>query len=366
MRYLIKVIKLKRELSKIMQTIKKMINDKDFIAIHRHGQKDFVRTHELSFADIVSFVLGKTGNPLDLETMRFCQTMCKKVSAPAVCKARDKINYTAFKELLQQSNQVIPPKNLYRGYRLTSADGMIGELPRTPELMEKYRHSKGSLYPQFCTIATYDVLNCVYTNAVFAPAPANERTLFYSLLEEHTYDDKEIFLLDRGFPSVKLIQQMEKRGKSFVMRAPGNFLKEVDGFGKIQSKDKTIHINYDKARKRANRVDFEGDVYAFDLRLVKIDLPKGKSEILITNLPKTEFTRLDIGELYNFRWRIETAFLDLKYAVHVEEFISKKENSIKQEFYASLIQANLAMLFMETANQVVLSKKKRCKSWIMW
>jgi hypothetical protein len=105
-------------------------------------------------------------------------------------------------------------------------------------------------------------------------------------------------------------------------------------------------------------VDFEGKEYAFDLRLVKIDLPKGKTEILITNLPKTEFSRLDIGELYNYRWRIETAFLDLKYAVHVEEFMSKKENSIKQEFYASLIQANFAMLFMGVANQVIASKKR--------
>jgi hypothetical protein len=205
MRYLIRVIKLKREIGKIMQAIKKMANDNEFISKHRRSQKDFVRTLALSFADIVSFVLGKTGNTLDLETMRFCQTMHKEVTAPAVCKARDKINYTAFKELLQQSSQAIPPKNLYRDYRLTSADGMIGELPRTPELMEKYRHSKDSLYPQFCTIAEYDVLNCVYTNAVFAPAPANERTLFYSLLEEHNYDGKEIFLLDRGFPSVKLI-----------------------------------------------------------------------------------------------------------------------------------------------------------------
>jgi hypothetical protein len=42
---------------------------------------------------------------------------------------------------------------------------------------------------------------------------------------------------------------MEKRGKSFVMRAPGNFLKEVDEFGKIKSKDKTIHINYESSQK---------------------------------------------------------------------------------------------------------------------
>jgi hypothetical protein len=43
--------------------------------------------------------------------------------------------------------------------------------------------------------------------------------------------------------------------------------------------------------------------------------------------------------------------------------MSKKENSIKQEFYASLIQANLSMLFVEVAHQVMMSKKKRIRSW---
>jgi hypothetical protein len=31
-------------------------------------------------------------------------------------------------------------------------------------------------------------------------------------------------------------------------------------------------------------------------------------------------------------WCVETAFLDLKYAVHVEEFVSRKENLIKKSF----------------------------------
>ena len=85
---------------------------------------------------------------------------------------------------------------------------------------------------------------------------------------------------------------------------------------------------------------------------------------MITNLPKDSFSRLDIGELYNYRWGIESAFLDLKYAVHVEDFMSKKENAIKQEFYASLIQANLTMLFAEVANQVIMDKKRGSEAGI--
>ena len=180
----------------------------------------------------------------------------------------------------------------------------------------------------FHAMAEYDVLNCVYTNALFAPSPADERALAFELLEKHVYTGEEIFLFDRGFPSVKLIQILEKQGKKFVMRVAKNFLKEVAVFGKGVSKDKIVHVCYDKRRKLFSHVDFEGESYCFDLRCVKIDLPKGQTEVLITNLSGEEFSRFEVGVLYGLCWRVESAFLDLKYVVHVEEFVSRKENLI--------------------------------------
>ena len=353
------------EINKVIRKIKKKSEDIEFVLKHKREAKDFTRRKELRPADVIYFVLGKTGNPMDFATLAFCGKMRKEIKAPGMCKAREKLNFKAFAELFRESSKDIPAKNLYKGYRLTSYDGITGELPRTEELMSNYQSTKESQYPQFHAVAEYDVLNCVYTNAIFAPSASNERALAIELLLEHEYEGNEIFLLDRGFPSVKLIQEVEKSGKKYVMRVSKSFLKEVNEFGKIQSKDKTVCVSFDSRRKATSRVEFEGAEYSFELRCVKIDLPKGQTEILVTNLPKAEFSRSDIGEMYNYRWRIETAFLDLKYAVHVEDFMSKKENSIKQEFYASLIQANLTMLFAESANQVMLSKKNRIKSWNM-
>jgi hypothetical protein len=62
------------------------------------------------------------------------------------------------------------------------------------------------------------------------------------------------------------------------------------------------------------------------------------------------------------RWRVETAFLDLKYAVRVEDFVSRREDLIKQEFFVSLVQANLSMLFVGVADLVLRVKKKLVKS----
>jgi hypothetical protein len=348
------VLKVKN-IDKIICAIKNKAEDTEFITQHKRRKQDFTRKQKLTPTDVIYFILGKTGNPMDFETLTFCETMNKKIQPPAICKARDKIKYTAFEELFHHSTNTIELKNFYHNnYRITSFDGIQGELPKTPELMTKYKPSKTAQYPMFHAIAEYDVLNCIYTNALFAPSPADERDLVYQLLEKHAYKGKEIFLFDRGFPSIKLIQLLEKQGKKYVMRVSTSFLREVNDFGNGSLQDALIHVNYDKRRKLQHRVDFEGESYCFDLRCVKIDLPKGQTEVLITNLDKEEFSRLDIGELYGFRWRVETAFLDLKYAVHVEEFVSKKENSLKQEFFASLIQANLSMLFVDAANQVLL------------
>jgi len=352
-------------INKIIDTIKKIANDNEFIIRNKRRVQDFTRKHELTPTDVIYFVLGKTGNPIDFETHTFCKTLNKHIQAPAMCKARDKIKHTAFKELLHHTANSIEPKNLYKNYRITSFDGTSGELPRTPELMEKYRPSHDAQYPMFHAIAEYDVLNCIYTNAIFTPYPADERAIVCKLLEAHTYVGKEIFLFDRGFPSVKLIQTLEKQGKKYVMRVSKSFLREVNEFGKTQAKDALVHICYDERRKVLSGADFEGEEYCFDLRCVKIDLPKGQVEVLITNLSGDEFSRLDVGVLYGLRWRVETAFLDLKYAVHVEEFVSRKENLILQEFFASLIQANLSMLFVGVADLVVRSKKKLVKSCCM-
>jgi len=350
------------EIRKIMNKLSILLASEEFINTHKQRSQDFTRNVKLSFGEIVKFVLSKTGNTLDLEAYSFCKNQDKKVSTSAICQARSKVKYTAFEALLKETSKDIAIKNLYKGYRLTSYDGMQGELPCTPELMEKYRPQASSGYPMFHALAQYDVLNCCYTNAIFAPAPADERALACQLISSHDYNGDEIFLLDRGFPSIKVIQILEASGKKYVMRVSGSFLREINEFTKTAAADKIIKVHFDKRRKVLNRVSFDGEEYEFTIRCVKVQLSKGENEFLITNLTKQEMTKSEIADIYNLRWRIETAFLDLKYAVHIEDFMSKKEDFIKQEFYTSLIQANISMLFMDIANSVIQKSKKK-KNW---
>jgi hypothetical protein len=340
----------------IIETLKHTVRNKEFIDRHKRFEKDFTRMRNLAFEDVMTFVMGNLGTSMDFEILNFCDGR-SSVTAAAISKARDKINHTAFVELLKVNAESIPVRHTFKGYRLTSYDGMKGELPRTPELMQKYAVSTKNEYPQFHAVVEYDVLNCCYTNAVFKPGTTDEREAAMELFKEHRYAGAEIYLLDRGFPSLALIQQMNEAGKKYVMRVSKSFLREVNDFRESTALDANIMINYDKRRASRNRIKGVELPCAFNLRCVKIELGSDECEILVTNLYADELSRKELGELYNLRWKIETGFLNLKYAVRVEDFIGIKENSIKQEFFASLIKSNVYMQFVGVANDFIHNKK---------
>ena len=65
-------------------------------------------------------------------------------------------------------------------------------------------------------------------------------------------------------------------------------------------------------------------------------------QILITNLERAEFPKRDLKQLYSLRWGIETSFNYLKNAVFVEEFTSRTENGLAQEYFVSLLMYNFS------------------------
>ena len=52
-------------------------------------------------------------------------------------------------------------------------------------------------------------------------------------------------------------------------------------------------------------------------------------------------TKDELRELYNLRWGIETKFLQLKERLQIENFTSSRTELILQDFYATIVIANL-------------------------
>ena len=118
-----------------------------------------------------------------------------------------------------------------------------------------------------------------------------------------------IFLMDRGYFSLDLINKIQAVGLKFVMRTRTNHLTEIDS------------------------APMGGSTFIRDgveIRVVKFFLPNGDTEILLTNL--FELTEALIAELYTMHWAAETAYFKLKRELCVEKFSGRTVNSIYQDF----------------------------------
>jgi len=350
----------KAAIIRIVERIGEQSISQDFITKHKMRDEDFSRHRDIDFGDIINAILGKSGTSLDFEIKNYFKDFEKSVTSSAFCQARDKVNYTAFEELFKETSTEIPVKRVFKGYRLKAYDGTKGEMPNRKELREKYAITAKKL--QFHAVAEYDVLNCCYTNAIFEGGTTDERACAIKMIAAHRCEGPEIFIFDRGFPNLGIIQVLSENNKKYVMRVSKNFLKEVNEFGLSNDKDRTVTIKCDQRRCSRHAIKNVVVPYEVDIRCVKIKLKTGETELLITNLEEQEFTWADLKKLYNLRWKIETGFLHLKHAVHVEDFISVKENGIKQEFFATLICTNIFMQFINISDTIIKNKKKRIKN----
>ena len=93
-------------------------------------------------------------------------------------------------------------------------------------------------------------------------------------------------------------------------------------------------------------------------RLVKFKI--GDSwEVLATNLPRRKFSLRELKKLYKSRWKIETAFRDLKHSLGTLHFHSRKDLFNLQEIYAHIIRYNLTTRIIQETVAVKTTSKYR-------
>lgn len=157
-----------------------------------------------------------------------------------------------------------------------------------------------------------------------------------------------LLLLDRCYPSKQFIVYTLDAGFSFVMRVRRKWNLDVDAV----DGDGWVSLCHDGRTLR--------------IRVIKVALSSGEIETLLTNLTEELLPSAEAGELYFKRWGIETAYDTLKSKLQLENFSSKTEVGVKQDFYATVylmgfaeICAAEATCSIETADQGKNLKHKR-------
>jgi hypothetical protein len=309
----------------------------------RMKPEDFSRNSKLGFAETCLVILRGSKRSLQAAIYTFLKESKSEIESytkQAFSDRRQHIKWEAFLTLFRNitDNFYVAPDikpKTFRGMHVFAVDGTTYNLPNTPELSEKYgvQSSQGAPQTQAKGSCLYDVLNDLMVDVKMLPIRSSER----DIAVEHVMHlckikpDNNLILLDRGYPSLKLMHLFESSGISYVMRCnKKEFFSELRD---MTEEDKTFKLE----KKMRN----SKEIVNITMRAVKIILDNGVTETLITNITDSSFTSDDFKYLYHLRWGIEVKYDEIKNKLEIESFSGKTPLAVLQDFYATMFLSNL-------------------------
>ncbi|NOQ78711.1 MAG: IS4 family transposase [Gammaproteobacteria bacterium] len=332
----------------------------DFLSQHRKSEKDFTRNRSLTFPRLISFMLNMVNGSIQSELSRFFQIVddspvaINSVTTAAFCKARKKLSYTAFKALnsclidtFYDSSHV----RLWNGYRLLAVDGSVTHPSRTPELLEYFGKARShAIRPAVRISQLYDVLNKLSINVQIDPYSTGERTQAVQHLEYTQKND--LVLYDRGYPAVWFYILHQVKNVNFCARVTLNSSNALKEFLRSGKNEDTVFLPcVDKSFKYCQ--DENLPTSSVKVRLIRITLPSGQTEILATSLvDKKIYPYAIFKDLYFQRWGVEEDYKLMKSRLTIENFSGTSVEAVMQDIHAKVLTKNIAAIAIFEADKV--------------
>jgi len=353
----------------VVQTIRQLIEDQSFQHRHRRGDKDFTRRRELTFGNVVVFLLQKTVRSIQVHLHDFFDTLgrwAEAVTPSAWCQARWKLKASAFIELNQRAilDLIYRPESgfevrRWKGHRLIGIDSSLIRLPNQEAMGREFgwvecANNQGECgrYPQGRLSALTDLLNQVVLEGFFVPWSQGERQLAVNHLV--TLAPQDIGILDRGFCSYELLAHFQARKRLFVCRCPRSSFAVVNRLFQENQQGRSVVATLRVHHEDRKAILEAGLPEEITVRFVTVRLSTGELEVLATNLMDEAFyPTSEFGPLYHFRWEIETYYGRIKGRLDLENFTGRTPEALRQDVHSTIFLSNLeSVLTRSTDDQV--------------
>ncbi len=328
----------------------------------------FTRYRKIALSDLLLQMLNRQGKTQWAELEEYFDFMAP-VSDKAFFQARMKFNPEAIHVM---ANEYIA--NIYDNYDdsmkkwndllVLAIDGSKCTVPTTKENKRFFGtlNGTGSVQPVMALISTlHDSLNNLKLDLQIDSITGSEKTLAAKHIDHFcdNYTQKALFTFDRGYVSIRLIDQIIKRKQYFLIRTKSTDYKKY--FDQVEvGEDKVLDLTFDRVTTNEYRNDRQFRQHlmntTYKLRFAKVVIGKDEEgndvvETLITNLPSDQFSTEDLKDAYWMRWGTETSYNRLKNRMKMEEFSGYKPELILQDFYADMWVYNLVSLKIIRANE---------------
>jgi hypothetical protein len=355
----------------LIDYLKKIIFSEDFISHHKRSSKDFTRRRSLPFPTLIvfliNFIKGSIQDELDyyFKAIDSLDVAVRTVTSSAFCKARKKLKHQAFIELNQKLLHYFYKHFCFKtwcGFRVLGVDGSTIQLPNTQEVAEHFgvmHPAQGDPCPMARVSQLFDVLNKVTINALISPRGCGERNLAAHHMEH--IDRTTLILLDRGYPAFWLFALILAQGAHFCARIAATWWHPVRKFLASGERETIITLSASATSLPYCR-EYDLPTTALTVRLVRIDLDNGETEVLITSLCDTECYPYHVfKDLYHKRWPVEEDYKAIKCRIEIENFSGKSVEAICQDFHAKIFSMNLTAVLVHPTRQVIDETNKNRK-----
>jgi len=358
----------------VLEILREVIFSDKIILDYRMGITDFSRKRKQPFGNMLVFMVNFLKKSLVVEIDSFVEFLkskgtlnpFQKFTKSAFVQKRAKIKPEVFKYLSQiiientytESNSAI---RRFHGFRILSVDGSKLTLPHTEELKKEFGESKNQTNTgvvQAKVSVLYDVLNFLALDSELGKLETGEREL--ALRHSSHWRSNDLIIYDRGYPSYDFIYEHIKGGVDYLIRAASTYSDAVKCF--VASGKKSSVVSFFPNKKKS----IQGKEYNMDapikVRLVRVDLPNGEVEVLITSLlDSLKFPSKIFKELYFLRWGIETFYDQLKNKLKVGCFTGYSKISILQDFFCAIFISNLQSIIVNDLQDELNAKNQNTK-----
>lgn len=298
------------------------------------------------------------------------------VTKGALTQARAKLKPEAFLELAHVAVREFyegAPYLVWKKHRLLAIDGSTLNLPDHRSTKASFGQMKvgcnAAVDRSMARISIcYDVLNLVTLDAKMDSFNVAEPTLLKMHLQQIDFKEGDVILADRGYPSIALMYQLQRKGVGFCFRMKESWWKEVKKFNSSGSTSKEISFEL-PAKDKYLQDEWQSQESTVRCRLVSITLDNGEKELLCTTLlDEKKYTVADMKELYHYRWNVEEAYKLYKSRIKLEVFSGKTAHAVKQDFYAKVfmmtICAVLSFPIEKKVREEIQNEKRKHKQQI--
>jgi hypothetical protein len=270
-------------------------------------------------------------------------------TAGAISKARVRLGPEPLKELfLRVAVPIATPATRgawYNGRRVMAIDGVILDVPDTPENVERFEkveHQNGlSPFPQVRVVGLAECGTHAMVAAELDSWRVYERTLVERLLDR--FDPDMLVLADRGFFSYELWKQATDTGAALVWRVQKSVRLPVveelsDGSYLSELLPKQLKTDLNKGKKRRVPEGARIPVRVVDYRIGNRESPE-VFRLVTTLLDHEEAPADELAALYAERWEFELGLdeIETHQIANYRVLRSKKPELVEQEIWGLLI-----------------------------